>query len=194
MLGNAFEIVFLVGLIVGSVVRAVYTIPCRRNQPREDRRTGLDTLLVAFASVGLLLPVCYLLTPWLDFADYRLPAWAGWAGGGVFAAAVWLLWRSHVALARNWAPVLQIREGHSLVAHGVYRHVRHPMYAAHWLWGVAQALLLHNWLAGPALLVCFLPLYLHRVPREERMLLEHFGEEYRRYASRTGRLLPRRWR
>jgi protein-S-isoprenylcysteine O-methyltransferase Ste14 len=30
-----------------------------------------------------------------------------------------------------------------------------------------------------------------RIPREERMLLEQFGEEYRVYMKRTGRLLPR---
>jgi protein-S-isoprenylcysteine O-methyltransferase Ste14 len=29
-----------------------------------------------------------------------------------------------------------------------------------------------------------------RIPREERMMLEEFGEEYRIYMKRTGRLLP----
>ena len=42
--------------------------------------------------------------------------------------------------------------------------------------------LLANWIAGPACLV--------RVPREERMLLDHFGEAYRAYSTRTGRVVP----
>jgi len=67
------------------------------------------------------------------------------------------------------------------------------MYAAHWLWGIAQALLLQNWIAGLAMLASFLPMYLHRVPREEQMKLEQFGEEYRLYMNRTGRLIPRLW-
>jgi len=29
-----------------------------------------------------------------------------------------------------------------------------------------------------------------RIPKEERMMLEKFGEEYRVYMKRTGRLLP----
>ena len=60
-----------------------------------------------------------------------------------------------------------------------------------WLRGVAQALLLQNWIAGWAGLVSFLPLYLLRVPREERMMLDKFGETYRAYMGRTGRVFPR---
>lgn len=45
--------------------------------------------------------------------------------------------------------------------------------------------------AGPAGAASFLPLYALRVPREERMMLEKFGEAYRAYAKRTGRVVPR---
>jgi protein-S-isoprenylcysteine O-methyltransferase Ste14 len=41
------------------------------------------------------------------------------------------------------------------------------------------------------LILLFIPLYLIRVPREERMMLEHFGDEYRDYVRRTGRIFPR---
>ena len=105
--------------------------------------------------------------------------------------AVWLFWRSHADLGRNWSPSLQLREGHALVDRGVYRYSRHPMYASQWLWGAAQALLLPNWIAGWASLISFAPLYLSRVPREEQMMLERFGHEYRGYVRRTGRIFPR---
>ena len=65
------------------------------------------------------------------------------------------------------------------------------MYAAHWLWESAQALLLQNWIAGPSLLLTLLPRYLVRVPLEEHMLLEQFGQAYSEYMSRTGRVIPR---
>jgi protein-S-isoprenylcysteine O-methyltransferase Ste14 len=109
----------------------------------------------------------------------------------ILAMAVWLFWRSHADLGRNWSPSLELREGHELVTEGVYRLVRHPMYASMWLWGVAQALLLQNWIAGWVSLVMFMPLYLLRVPREERMMLDEFGEEYRAYMNHTGRVIPR---
>ena len=187
-----FKIIYLIGFVAGSTVRAVYTRHWKRNKITNQRVTVIEKLMIALAGVGLVfLPLAFVLTPWLDFADYHLPKAAGWVGAAVFAVAVWLLWRAHVDLGRNWSALLEIRDEHSLVTGGTYRYVRHPMYAAHWLWGVAQALMLANWIAGPALLVCFIPLYFMRVPREEQMMLEHFGEEYRCYVNQTGRIVPR---
>ncbi len=187
-----FKIAYLVGLIAGSVIRGIYTKPYKNAPVAADRKTKTDLLLMALSSMGLfVLPMLYVFSGWLGFADYHLPDWAGWLGAVVFAAALWLLWRSHVALGRNWTPTLQLRDEHALVTGGVFRHIRHPMYAAHFLWGLAQVLLLWNWIAGPSMLLTMLPLYLYRAPREEQMMLDHFGDTYRAYMKRTGRLLPR---
>jgi len=151
-------------------------------------------LLASLWGIAILLPLLHMFTRWLSFADSDISAWASWIGVITFAAALWLLWRSHADLGLNWRFTTEVREEHTLVTSGVFRHIRHPMYSAHWLWGIAQALLIHNWIAGLASLVVFLPLYLLRVRREEQMMLEQFGEEYRLYMSRTGRVIPRIWR
>ena len=65
------------------------------------------------------------------------------------------------------------------------------MYASQLLWGLAQGLLLPNWIAGLGGLVTFLLLYIVRVPREEQLMLDHFGDAYRAYCARTGRIVPR---
>lgn len=83
-----------------------------------------------------------------------------------------------------------IAEEHKLVTEGVYAHIRHPIYVAVWLTGLAQLLMLANWIAGPACLILYLPVYLVRVPREEGMMRDHFGDEYRAYAERTGAIFP----
>lgn len=186
-----FKAIYLAGLVAGSAIRAVYRWRSRGRAAATTHAGPLDAALLAVASLGFVLPLVYVLTARLDFADYPLPAAIRLVGAAVFAGALWLLWRSHADLGPNWSAVLRIHAGHTLVTEGVYRRVRHPMYAAHWLWGAAQALLLANWAAGPAMLVSFLPLYLLRVPREERMMLEHFGDAYRAYIRRTGRILPR---
>ena len=103
------------------------------------------------------------------------------------------MWRSHTDLGQNWSESLQIRQGHQLVTSGIYRHIRHPMYAFGWLFGIVQALLLQNWIAGLSGLVSFAVLYFLRVPREEQMMLDQFGEEYQSYMKRTGRVIPQWW-
>ncbi len=188
---NTFEVVFLAGFVVGSVVRKIFTAGHRG--VKADKKCGsvLDIILVGTAGAGMAVPLLYLFTSWLDFANYALPGWCGWVGTAAFAGAIFMLWRSHADLGRNWSATLRITQQHSLVTNGVYCHVRHPMYTAHLLWAIAQGLLLANWIAGWAFLVLSIPLYLARIPKEEQMMLEHFGEEYRSYMSRTGRLIPR---
>lgn len=192
---NLFEILFLVGLIAEEVIR----FPHRRRQRREwrekrmaeTRLRPLDFALDMLAFTGMeVIPLVYIFTPWLDFADYALPSWVRWFGVPILVAAVWLLWQAHADLGRNWSPTLQIAEEHRLVTQGVYAHIRHPIYAAIWLTGLAQLLMLANWVAGPACLVLYLPVYLVRVPREERMMGDHFGDEYKAYVQRTGAVIP----
>ncbi len=173
-------------------VRLFYRWRTRANRVAVSRKTTLEILLLTMAFVGMLLiPLIYIFTSLFNFADYQLPSWAGWVGAVIFACALWLLWRSHADLGQNWFQTLELREGHQLITSGLYRYVRHPMYAAFLLWGLVQPLLLQNWIAGWSHLASFSALYFLRVPQEERMMLEQFGEEYQYYMTRTGRVIPR---
>ena len=118
-----------------------------------------------------------------------IPALA-WLGLVPLVAALWLFRRSHVDLGRNWSISLEVREQHALVKTGVYRLVRHPMYSSFFLLGLAQMLLLPNWFAGLAGVVGAGILFLFRVGREEQMMLESFGDDYRAYMAQTKRIVP----
>ena len=196
MLDNIFEIIFLVGLI--TYLFGVYAPSARRykrSRIADDRMRRQDFLLDLITYAGWqLIPLIYVFTSWLDFANYQLPVWAGWVGVVIFAAALLILWRSYADLGRNWSPTLQIQENHSLVTKGIYCYIRHPIYAALWLWCFAQPLLLQNWIAGLCLLVVFPVLYVLRLPREEQMMHETFGEEYQSYVEKTGRVIPPLWK
>ena len=193
MFDNIFEIVFLAGYL--AYLFGLYT-PQKwriRNQKIMVNRVNLLEGTLSFLGfVGMqLLPVIHIFTPRLEQWDYRLPAWAGWVGALLFVVAQGLLWRAHADLRRNWSASVMVFEGHELVTTGLYQHIRHPIYAANWLWAIAQTLLVQNWVAGLAGLVTFLPIYLYRIPREEQMLLQHFGDVYQEYMNRTGRIMPR---
>lgn len=191
MLDYIFQIYYLVGFFAGSVIRVWYGRKHRQEKMAIFRTEGLAVgLLASLWGVAILLPLLYTFTDCLSFADYILPAWAGFIGMGIFSIAIWLLWRSHYDLGRNWSATVEIKDSHTLVTAGIFRYIRHPMYAAHILWGIAQVLLIHNWLAGLASLVVIIPLYLLRIPREEQTMLKQFGEEYRQYMNKTGRIIP----
>ncbi|MEY2551937.1 MAG: hypothetical protein QOG12_2081 [Verrucomicrobiota bacterium] len=188
-----WNLVFLCGLIVYVSIRAFFKERAKANRPVVRQTGGVEYALQAILLPGvLLLPVPYLFTPWLAFADYRLPAFAPPCGLALMVAALWLFWRSHADLGPNWSQTLEVREGHQLITRGVYRSIRHPMYASIWLWCLAQGLMLENWLAGWYALVGFAVMYFVRTPREEKMMREFFGQQYIDYMERTGRVLPRR--
>jgi protein-S-isoprenylcysteine O-methyltransferase Ste14 len=186
---------YFLALLAQVVIRIPHEQRRRKTRMAVERVNTLERALVSLLFVGIVFaPAIYASTSLLDRANYRMPPEAQRSVGGVGAMlmtlAIWLFWRSHADLGRNWSPSLQLREGHELVTEGVYRYVRHPMYASEWLWSIAQALLLQNWVAGWAGLALFTPLYVMRVPREEQMMLARFGAEYRSYMNRTGRIVP----
>jgi protein-S-isoprenylcysteine O-methyltransferase Ste14 len=86
-----------------------------------------------------------------------------------------------------------VRESHRLITEGIYRHVRHPMYTALFLYSIGQALVIPNWFAGPSNLLAFVILFAFRIGAEERMMLDAFGDEYAAYMSKTKRLIPGVW-
>lgn len=189
---NPWNVAFLVGFVVYVAIRGHYEKRLKGVETVRSERDGVEVAALAFVAVGcMLLPLLYVFTPLLAFADYDLPRVAPWCGIGVMAAGLLLFQRSHADLDRNWSFTLEVRRDHRLVSHGAYRLIRHPMYAAILLIGVAQGLLLANWLAGWSALVSFGVLYALRVRREEALMLATFGDAYRAYMARTGRLFPR---
>lgn len=186
--------VYLAALVVQTVIRFPYGV--RRRQERHEPADLPERMLLSGLTVGgLALPLAYTATRRLDFADLPLKPGQrrvlGWLGIVPMIGSLWLFWRAHHDLGSNWSPTLEIGVEQTLVTTGIYARIRHPMYTSQALLAVAQLLLMPNWLAGPAGLLVFAALYLLRVPREEHLLREHFGESYTTYAAHTGRILPR---
>jgi protein-S-isoprenylcysteine O-methyltransferase Ste14 len=191
MTATIAKIVWAVCVAGWYLIRLPHERRSRRTAVVNNRRDGMEAALltVSFAGLGLI-PGAYVVTGFDSLADYPFRPAQGWIGTALFAAALYVFYRTHRQLGRNWSVTLKVRDQHRLVTEGIYAHVRHPMYSAFFLWALAQACLLANWIAGPAGLVGFGILFAFRVGREERMMAETFGEAYREYAARTKRLVP----
>jgi len=189
---GGWNLFLLTAFIVYVSIRGIFD---RQTKNGEKVITRVDTLerglLTTVGVASILLPLLYLFTPWLAFADYRRREIVHWCGAPILVGALWLFWRSHSDLGQNWSISLELRKGHELVTRGVYAAVRHPMYAAILLWDVGQGLLIENWLAGWSALVAFVVMCVLRIPREEQMMSASFGDAYHVYMRKTGRLFPR---
>jgi len=113
-----------------------------------------------------------------------------WLGVGLGVLSLVGLVEVHRQLGRQWSAYLEIQENHQLITTGIYSRVRHPMYTVLILLHLALSLITAN---GAVIVFCVMRviLFVERMRREEAMLTAQFGDEYRRYIERTGRLWPR---
>ena len=183
----------LAAAIAMVVIRAPHGRRSRSVKVAASHKTPLETVLLVLAWVGFLVPLIWAVSPAFSFAEYPMRIGPLVGGATCLVIGLWLFYRSHADLGTNWSITLEVREEHRLITHGVYRRIRHPMYSALVLYAVGQALVIPNWVAGPANLIAMAILLALRLRAEERMMLEGFGDEYAAYSARTKRLIPGVW-
>lgn len=114
--------------------------------------------------------------------------WVGAACAVVgIAVAIW----ARLYIGRNWSPRPAVKEAHELVTGGPYAFVRHPIYS-----GIILAALgttLTGTIFGAILFLFAVALFVARVGKEERIMLELFPGAYPAYQLRTKRLIPFLW-
>lgn len=185
--------VLLAASVAMVVIRAPHGQRSRKVKVAKSRKGGLEVLLLTLAWICFFVPLVWVFSPLFAFADYALRPVAFAAGVVLYVVGLWLFHRSHADLGEFWSITLEVREEHRLVTEGVYRRIRHPMYSALFLYSLGQALVVPNWVAGPAYGVSFGLLFALRIRAEERMMREAFPGDYEAYAARTKRLIPGVW-
>jgi protein-S-isoprenylcysteine O-methyltransferase Ste14 len=93
-------------------------------------------------------------------------------------------------LGKNWANQIKIYSKHTLITKGVYKIVRHPLYASLiWIFYACSVLYL-NWLAFLLNTLIFVPMMNYRAKQEEELLEKQF-KDYKRYKNKVGRFFPK---
>lgn len=183
--------IWVFGVVAWFIIRLPHQKRSRKTPVARRAGGWHDRILLVISSTGLgVIPFFYVFTGEPQFADYHLSPLQAAVGAALMAGALTLFRMTHKQLGRNWSVTLDTRETHKLVDTGLYAYVRHPMYSAFWLLALAQAVLLPNWFAGLAGPVAWATLFFLRVGREERLMIDTFGDQYRHYMQRTKRVLP----
>ena len=98
------------------------------------------------------------------------------------------LW-ARKTLAGNWSADPMIKENHELIERGPYAYVRHPIYSGMLLMMLGAAIFSGRAGAFAILAIIFFSLW-YKARQEERLLTEHFPEEYPKYKARVKALIP----
>jgi protein-S-isoprenylcysteine O-methyltransferase Ste14 len=189
-----YRAVTIILFLITVAVSITFRIQAARAGDKVSRREeGLSIMVVLrlFGFSAWLGLIAYMLNPaWMAWSAAPLPGWLRWAGAAMVMAAIPLLYWMFRSLGMNVTDTVAIRRQHSLVTHGPYRWIRHPLYTFGSLAFAGFSLLTANWFIGLAGLLA-LAVLMVRTPIEEAKLIERFGDEYRAYMRRTGRFLPR---
>ena len=195
----SFRIAFFILLGVMLAIRIYFNLrlrqagerhmPERKDIQREGWLLFISRAVLFFVLIAIL--VLYLIGhPWMKALDLNLPDWLrrlGFAIGGL--SIVLLIW-IQLVLGRQFSPQLQFRQRHQLITNGPFSRVRHPLYTALDSFGLSLALLSANWFFVAFFVISLVGLW-QRVPKEEQMMLDLFGEDYIVYMQRTGRFFPK---
>ena len=111
------------------------------------------------------------------------------AGLGLFLMGVYVRVVAMRTLGKYFSPELRTLQDHRLVKHGIYRYIRHPAYLGTSLFSIGIPLIFSS-LYGFLLMLALSLSYLYRIRIEESVLLEEFGDEYRKYMKKTKKIFP----
>jgi protein-S-isoprenylcysteine O-methyltransferase Ste14 len=151
-------------------------------------------LMILHTAAVLLLLVDIDPLPFLHayqhLANNQVPALAGPVGVVFFlignVVRVWGLYAQGNVMEKD----VRIRENQPLITSGPYAVSRHPIYTGNLMAELGLGLAFAYWPLIVFTLLLSLPAWHYRTMREETMLVEHFGEDYRAYQTRVGRFLP----
>ena len=191
---TVFRIILPALIIVFAAHRGYYV---RKHGKEENtlkkRAEGLPSKIAGYLGlVGFIAVIAYVIQPdWLSWASWSLPHWLRWTGVGIALLGFAVLQWAQNTLGRNWSDTPRMMKGQSLITNGPYQSIRHPIYTAFLLIMGSTLFISANWLVGLTWTGMTLLEITSRIGFEESLMLEYFGDQYREYMKRTGRLLPR---
>src|SRR5262245_28035264 len=189
---QTFRALLIVAFLVVLPIGMYYRIKSQATREKLDRRQEGLFILATLRPLGAALwlgLIAWIVEPdWMAWSSVSLPVWVRWTGVSVMAIACGLSVWTFRSIGTNLTDTVVTRRKHTLVSHGPYRWVRHPLYDAVALLIVAISLITANWffMATGGVLLCLLII---RTRTEEEQLMARFGASYQSYMDRTGRFL-----
>jgi len=86
--------------------------------------------------------------------------------------------------------VLDVKKEQTLITTGIFRYIRHPIYAGGIIGVFGFYLAFRSLFILIFMTIAYFVIFRHRLLFEEDMMVESFGDEYKEYMKQTKRLFP----
>ena len=125
-----------------------------------------------------------------SITNTAIPSLWEYLGAALFVFGLTLRWVAIISLKRAFTVKVTILKNHQLKSDGVYRWVRHPSYTGMYIYALGLGFALHSLISVAILLWGVWYTTHNRIPVEESVLEDHFGDAYREYKAKTWKLFP----
>jgi protein-S-isoprenylcysteine O-methyltransferase Ste14 len=174
-----------VGIVLVGAVRSF----ARRNDFTTVKHGPVE--VVAWVEPPALAVTAYLLLTGREEGDPSLLDVGAAVAGAVLVVLglAWIAWT-----VWSWRQLFvghAVLQDHELVVRGAYARVRHPVYAAAILVWAGLGLAFLSPVAGALTVLYVIPIYHLYARSEERMMVQSFGDSYRRYRDSVPMFAPR---
>lgn len=108
----------------------------------------------------------------------------------IFSVFSWLQVKSFKNLKQFYTQELSLQKTHQLVNSGIHKTIRHPQYISQIIGDIGLGIALMGYLIIPIVILLELPLFVLRAKKEEKMMQNFFGDDYKEYKKKSGFIIP----
>lgn len=186
--------------LVWAVVWLVTSFKTKRAVYEESLGSRLCYILPIMVSVFLLLVAkasrlggMFIAAgpplDWLYIRFIRIFPGVVWIGAPLAIAGILITFWARFHLADNWSASVTLKQDHELVRTGPYRYVRHPIYTGALVAVLGTAFAIGQLRGLFAFALTFFAFW-YKSGLEEKLMIENFGDTYRKYRASVKRLIP----
>ena len=188
---DLFKKIYLCLFISYSSIRIYYSKHRFSTKYIKSINPFIEKFNSLLAGIGMIyIPLFSIFSSYFDYFSINFSNYIKIISSIILFFDVIFFYFTHKQLSDNWSPYLEIKENHKLITNGVYKYIRHPMYTQCWIMVFFQGLILSNIFVEIFGIICWGILYFKRISNEEKMMIDEFGNEYKEYMNKTGRLFP----
>ena len=189
---DIFQKIFVIILILISIIRIYYGSHKLTTKYKKSIHPILERINSYLVSFGMIyFPLLNIYFSFFNRFKYIFPLYLQIFSAINLAISSIIFYLSHKELADNWTPFVEVKDKQKLIKTGIYKYIRHPMYLSIWMFVIFQGFVLSNIFIEIAGILTWANLYFIRIPFEEKMMIDEFGNEYKEYMESTGRLFPK---